>query len=483
MPKSLRLLIYYLPLLLALNSSGQVIYFDKTYDNQNLTERCSNVLLKEDGNYFFSTSSIFFNPGWGGSLNYYAIDDYGEVLTDTSTYIDSSRYEIGYIAATSDDNFVNFYSFAAPNLNYNFSLSKVTSEGIEIWTQEYGDTALTNSARHVIETFDKGFLLVGQSYDTADGDIHVIKTDSSGNLEWEKSYGGNDFEAGLSGVQTPDRGFFILGWTRSFGSGERDFYLIKTDSVGNQEWQKTYGGNDMESGWGIVELADDNYLLSGAKVSSGLDRGWLIKIEPNGDIIWQKNYYHGSNITNEFFWSKELPNKSIVVVGLTNNSTQGDAGWLVKTDSAGNLLWQRKYNFNNFTDLFYDVLPTSDGGFLLSGQCINTANNISQDAWLLKVDSLGCAYENCTVGIEEESKKVMVDVYPNPTSEILNIELQESNKIYEVEITDINGQVVYKSEIGNQKSEVSVSGYANGIYLLTLENEEQRTSLKIVIQH
>jgi len=121
---------------------------------------------------------------------------------------------------------------------------------------------------------------------------------------------------------------------------------------------------------------------------------------------------------------------------------------------------------------------------LLGGQAWNATTN-NQDAWLLKVDSLGCPYPNCVTGIDEEEKKVLADVYPNPASEILNIELQE-NKHYNLTLTDLQGKVVFVSLLDYARSDkfaIDVSGFANGVYFLSLQNSEQRTTVKIVIQH
>ncbi len=348
------------------------------------------------------------------------------------------------------------------------------------FNKNYGDSVNDEQVFYVINTYDKGFLIVGQSVVPASvsADMYAVKVDSAGNFEWDKYYGGSNFEGASSVIQTPDSGYLVLGFTQSFGPNTK-WYLVKTDKYGNQEWDKRYSSNDNQSGWGITKLNDGNYLMAGGG-SDGNAR--IIKINPTGDIIWQRTYSNPNSEANYFYWARELPDKSIVAVGGTNNMTEIDAGWIVKIDSVGTKLWERKYNKTENVDLFYDFIKTDDGGFLLAGLAWNTSSS-SQDAWLLRVDSLGCAYEDCTVGIDDEGIKVLVDVYPNPAGEVLNLELQEVRKVYEVELTDINGQVVYKSEIRNHKSEIAVSGFANGIYLLTLQNEEERVTVKVVVQH
>lgn len=431
--------------------------------------------------YVFAAFSLYWNQNESDAL-LVKVDEQGDTVFSVRKSKENTKYFPTALVKSHDDGYVIFSS-AIDNLNNNrdFSLIKINSNNEIEFTKTYGDTVNSEQAMHIINTNDKGFLIMGQSVvpPNISADMYVVKTDSAGNFEWEQYYGGNNFEAACSAIQTSDTGYLILGWTQSFGNGGLDWYLVKTDGLGNQQWQRTYGGTSDESGNGIVALSDTVYLLSGGG-GNGFAR--LRKITKTGMEIWQKGYSYSGSEANYLYWARELPDKSIVAAGGTNNLAESDAGWLIKTDSVGTLLWQRKYNKTANVELFYDFIPTADGGFLMCGQAWNI-NNSSQDAWLLKVDSVGCEYENCLVGIDEINKKVIVDVYPNPASEILNIELQETGKIYEVELTNINGQVIYQSEIRNPKSVIDISQLTNGIYLLMLQNSEQRTTFKIVIQH
>ncbi len=159
-----------------------------------------------------------------------------------------------------------------------------------------------------------------------------------------------------------------------------------------------------------------------------------------------------------------------MAVGLTTYAEEGNAGYLQKTDSNGNLLWQQKYNYNENTDLFYNVLPTADGGFLLSGQCAN--DTTGQDAWLLKVDSLGCPYPNCTVGIEEENKTVAFNLWPNPATEVLNVEVFNTKQTA-LYIKDMMGKEVYHSTFSEAKIAVDVSQFSKGIYLVEVNTANE----------
>ncbi len=461
---------------------GQPIYFDSLYDQDSMTERCINVLSYGNGGYQAITTSRHLNSPGGSQLNLYYLDGEGVAVFYQSEYEEQGRFEAGWSLLASDSRHVVYYSHASPNVGFQFALRKVDAEGATLWLHEYGDTAITSAATHAIETRDFGFLLIGQEANSSDGDMHVIKTDSVGNLEWEKSFGGNLFDCGNSAALTEDGGFLILGWTRSYGAGERDFYLIKTDSLGNQQWQRTYGGGGDEGGFGIILLNDGNYLLAGGgSQGSAGSVGKKYKVTPEGEVIWSKTYAYSSNSGNNLWETVELPNGDLASSGLTDRNGNNNSGWLLKTDSLGEVIWQREYDKSAYPDLFYSVLATEDGGFLLSGQAVNE-ETMSQDAWLLKVDSVGCAYPNCITGVDEvEPTKVMVDVWPNPTADFFNIVFQQQG-VAEVHLCDMAGKLLFQKQTTQLREVIDVSALENGLYLLSVLQGEMKTTVKVMVQ-
>jgi hypothetical protein len=128
------------------------------------------------------------------------------------------------------------------------------------------------------------------------------------------------------------------------------------------------------------------------------------------------------------------------------------------------------------------MLTTEDGGFLLGGQAVNL-ETMSQDAWILKVDSVGCAYPNCLVGIDEtEPTKVMVDMWPNPATDVLNIELQQQGGA-EVHLCDMAGKLLLQKQMTQMRETIDVSTLQNGLYLLTVIQDASRATVRIVVQH
>jgi len=467
--------------LCGINTQAQFIYFDSLYDSGlNINEEIASEALEEYQLGIYSVISSSANPFALGQLYYFETASDGHRIKEILIENDiPGRHYAKNLIIISDSLALTASSFTDTIGQKQKSLTQFNRyTGEVIWRKYYGSLLNADYCAHFIKTYDAGYAITGQSVDSVDAQINLIKTDSNGNQQWENYYGGVGYESSRSLIQTPDSGFMLLGWTQSFG--QRKIYLVKTDSLGNQQWQRTYASGGTSSGWGIIALEDGNYLLTGSSGDgSGNSKGVLIKVSPLGDMIWSKDYTYQNLSGNNLSWSKELNDNSLISVGMTHDNN--DAGFLIKTDSAGNLLWQRRYNKNNDTDLFYSIIETSDGGFLLGGQARNV-QPFNQDAWLLKVDSLGCPYADCTVGIDEQNKKVLVDVYPNPASDLLNVELQENND-YDLTLTDLQGKVIYASTTLSMTSTIDVSGFADGVYLLTLQNEEQRTTLKIIIQH
>jgi len=363
-------------------------------------------------------------------------------------------------------------------------LTCLSPTGPVYWRQVYGLPDRTENPTRVIRCSDGGYAITGQVVlpqgQSGNGMMYLIRTDSLGNPLWERMYGGPLFDAGNDLIETPDGGFLQLGWTRSFGAGQRDWYLVKADSLGNQQWQRTYGDVNNQSGASIISVADGNYVMCGG---AGGGKARMIKVNSGGEVIWQQDYDHPEGIGSNYLFSVvSLPDGTIAACGLTNNPIDKDAGWLVKTDSEGNELWQRKYNKNESVDLFYTMLATEDGGFLLGGQALNDETN-SQDAWLLKVDSVGCAYPNCLVGVDElDSREVVVDVWPNPATDVLNVELQLQGGA-EVHLYDMAGKLHLQKQMTQMRETIDVSTLQNGLYLLTVIQAASRTTVRIVVQH
>jgi hypothetical protein len=449
-------------------SAESQIYFDNLYGNDSTGGGIGIGGTVQLGMYFYSWSNLFQIPRLAQYSFMIDVDGNQIAEFDLSTP-DTISEQSGNVIVRDDTLLVGMaYQRVLTDTGIQGDAVLIchSSEGLIHWKRTFGEQGRLDIPQRVALTDDYGYVLVGQVTivtGSDDGQVWLVKTDEIGIVEWEQTYGGSNYDNGSDVVQTPDGGYLLLGWTRSYGAGQRDFYLIKTDSEGNEEWYETYGTTAEEIGKNILGLSDGNYLLTGSGSQIGGSLGRIYKVAPNGALIWSKTYVYENNTDHNLHKTVEMWNGDLVSVGVTDLNS--NAGYLVRTDSLGEVIWQREYDKNESTDLFYSLLATDDGGFLLSGQAVNEETN-SQDAWLLKVDSLGCTFPNCIVGVDEEERTVIVDVWPNPTSEVLNIEKTNDGETLTFSVFDMNGNEVLNQVQYDAHGSIDVSKWAAGIYIM-----------------
>jgi hypothetical protein len=262
-----------------------------------------------------------------------------------------------------------------------------------MWSQFYGGTDQDGwlGNVHLVETSDGGFAVFGDTHSFGAGnvDFWLVKTNALGDMEWNRTYGGTDFEHAYSLVGTSDGGFALFGDTSSFGVGGSDFWLVKTDSSGNMEWNRTYGGTEHEQGSSLVLTSDGGYALAGhIQPTNGGDADfWLVKTDANGNMEW--NHTYGGANTEVF---PALIKTSDGGFALAGNRAPIDSGrsdfWLIKTDGSGNLEWNQTYGGAGH-DYVYSLVQTLDGGFALAGDTHSFSVGDDTDFWLIKTDASG----------------------------------------------------------------------------------------------
>ncbi len=169
-------------------------------------------------------------------------------------------------------------------------LVKTDSEGRMEWNRTYGGM-YSDTVCSLVRTSDDGYAMAGSRFAPAVRDFWVVKTDSAGNVEWERTYGGVQSEKASSLVQTLDGGYAIAGYTMPSG-GKTDFWLVKIDSTGNMEWNRTYGGFEQDIAHSLVQTADGGYALAGHTYSFGGGEcdAWLVKTDSMGNLEWNRTY-------------------------------------------------------------------------------------------------------------------------------------------------------------------------------------------------
>ncbi len=245
------------------------------------------------------------------------------------------------------------------------------------WQRTYGGTS-SEEGYCVDKTTDGGYVVTGYTFSFGNHlQIYVVKTDSLGDTLWTRNFGGAGHERGLCIKQTSDGGYIIVGFTNSFGNGYQ-IYLIKLNSLGDTLWTRTYGGPDTEIGYSVDETQDRGYIITGGgHFMWAYDPVYLIKTDSMGNIEWNKVYYSESLYTTGRSVQQTTDGGYIV----TGSEGDADDIFLMKTDSLGDTLWYKTYGFP-YVSVGRYVEQTSDGSYIITGKR-------SSRAFLLKTDSLG----------------------------------------------------------------------------------------------
>jgi hypothetical protein len=325
--------------------------------------------------------SINVDAEWNTVLAHSIEDDMGYCVQQTS--------DLGYIVVGCNSSVIG---------STDVWLIKLDENGRKKWDKSFHNSK-GDEGYCVRQTSDDGYIIVGQtaqldSYSSnviREGDLWLIKTDSDGDEVWNKVLGGEDADTGHCVQQTTDGGYVILGGTASYGHGRGDFWLIKTDSNGNEVWSKTFGGSAMEEGKYVQQTSDGGYIMVGRTYSfgAGLTDIWLIKADSNGNEVWNKTFggvdYDDGNCV------QETSDGCYVLLGYTRSFGASvrdmDDMWLIKTDSDGNWVWSKRFGGLGGQS-GNCVQETTDGGYILLGHNNSYTTN-GCDVWLIKMDSDG----------------------------------------------------------------------------------------------
>ncbi len=409
-------------------------------------------------------------------------------------------------------------------------LIKTNDSGDVQWTKKY-DRGFDDKGYSVYQTTDGGYIFTG--YAQGPGSLYLIKTDSSGVILWTNIYNGPNTETGYSVQQTTDGGYIVAGETDGFGAGQKDVFLIKTDSTGVVLWTKTFGGTNSDFGRSVQQTTDGGYIITGATMSFGAGNQdiYLIKTDDIGDTLWTKTF--GGLLDEVGYSVRQTADGGYIITGYTESFGAGLKDvYLIKTNGSGDTLWTKAYGGTG-VDEGHSVEQTSDGGYVITG---NTGIGIGQSSvYLIKTDANGIV--DCsqfptativgnpatqsgntsvsginsgiyavptgtlvtsaapsdsviclTVGIPEAGFDIEnLIVYPNPSSGRFTLEMQitEAQDVV-LKIISILGQEVYvekrKLNPGIYRKEIDIRAHAKGIYLLQITTRRGVMSKRIVLE-
>lgn len=443
---------------------SQSITFEKWYsDSSAVVGYC--VQQTQDGGYIVTGRRSL--PCFGcNDLVLLKLDELGNELW-MKVYGSSVGDDAGnYVRQTSDSGYiVTGYTDISGAGKDKIYLLKTNSLGDTLWTKNFGGTNIAE-ANSVQQTTDGGYIIAGFIFKVTDGDVYLIKTNSNGDTLWTRMYGKTNDDVGQSVLQTSEGGYIICGYTYTSNNGD-EFYLIRTKTNGDTLWTKTWGGIGGDRLMEIQKTVDGNFIVAGSTTSYGAGDWdcYLAKTDTAGNILWSKTY--GNTNENTASSVKPTVDGGYIIAGSTAVPTaNGYNVYAVKTNGIGDTLFTKQFSGLGEGDGYF-VSQTTDGGFVISG---STKNQIPIfGIYVIKTDSSG----NILTGVSEiETATNNILLFPNPTTGIFAV--AADFLIQGVELYDMYGRKVFEqNKIKKEKTEINISNLPDNIYFIKIISQNK----------
>jgi hypothetical protein len=426
----------------------------------------------------YSNGNIQWQKALGGTNN-----DYAQSIRPTS---DGGFIIVGYTNSNDGDVSGNHGGFDA-------WVEKISSIGNLEWQKCLGGTN-DDKAYSIQLTADGGYILAGNTSSNS-GDVignhggqdaWVVKLSSTGSFQWQKCFGGTIDDAVQSIQPTADGGYILAGDTESndgdviSNHGYNDAWVVKFTSTGNLQWQNAIGGTGYDYANSIQNTTEGGYIFAGRSSSNDGDVSgnhgdydtWVVKLSNSGSIEWNKCFGGaGSESANCIQLTSD---GGYVLVGLAdsnNGDVTGNHGyrdvWAVKISNTGSLQWQK--SLGGTTDDFANsIQPTTDGGCILTGTTDSNNGDVSgnhgiyYDIWIVKLDTI--------LDINTFNNQVL-NLYPNPTIGLLQLQTPNNTNFNQIIITDSTGKIVLEQT--QNTTQVNVEQLASGLYIIKAFSGEE----------
>jgi hypothetical protein len=453
------------------------------------TEEAYSGVRTSDGGYAILGSTYSFGAG-DHDIYLLRLDSHGDTLW-SRTY-GGLATEYGYdIQLTGDGGFVVVgvtYSYGAGDADV--WLLRLDFMGGIVWSHTFGGAG--KDTGRSVRVISGGFLIGGGTSSFGHGydDFYLLRTNSLGDTLWTRAYGGGGGEVAFATRPTPDGGFVMCGATGSFGVGYSSMYVVKTDSNGDTLWTTTYGGSRADMGYGIEVALDGGLIMVGATASYGAGEYdiYLVKTDPDGFLEWEATY--GGAMADQGFSVRPVPDGGYLIAGTTASFGSGKFdGIAIRTNPIGTVEWQRTYGGTKSDYCYYSV--TDNNAWVLIGHTFSYGAGGS-DVFINKITADGATSvdDNDEPLLPEDF--ILSQNYPNPFNLSTTIEFTLAQR-GDVVLTVYNilGQTVREWRFGEVPSGphsvvwngLDCNGFevASGIYLYSLRADTQRLTKKMVL--
>jgi len=435
-------------------------------------------IIKTDRNAVRQWSNIYGSPSieWGYSVR--ETFDHGYIITGYTNQNGASGYDM--------------------------YLLKITNLGAVEWTKNIGGTDW-DFGYGIELTADSGFIICGKSYSFSNGgsDVYIVKTNSTGDVLWQKNYGGLQDESANAIIRDRNNDYAIIGETRSFGAGDDDIWILKINGNGDTLWTRTFGGVKFDAGYGIDTAIDGNYVAIGTTFNFNVDTAsnmYFMKVDTLGNEVWGSP--QGGQRTEEGRVVKTLPDGEIVSGGMTESyGLGGKAYHMLRNTSGGGFVDGASFGGTDDEE-GYSVAVGLDNQIVFAGTSNSYGAGLN-DVYLIRIDTFTFVgdyflsiheYNDSLVGIDDHAGNAHegMFIYPNPASGFFKLKLPElfsSSQNCSIQIADLAGRILKEFPVNDKfvstGHEIKIETgkeFSEGIYFVSVvsDGRVQQTSKLIL---
>ena len=388
-----------------------------------------------------ATTSSISAIDYSAEYNQLWSKQYGDVNIDQLVSVVQTK-DGGYVAAGS-------YEDLSTDITYGWVM-KIDKDGNEIWSNHYNLTSHFSMLYRVEETSDGGFIVAGVSYfDTASTEYGwLLRLDANGNEIWSNQYGiATSIEVLVSVKQTSDGGFIAAGYTDgtlpgNISYGLDDGWVLRVDANGNEIWSNQYGSAGSDRIEGIIITDDNHFVAVGATTGSvtdgtliGIEDGWMLKVDSSGNEVWSKQY--GSPAVDTFNSIIQTSTGNYLAVGqagaaIGDNTFSGGVAdtWLTEINPSGNEVWTKMYGSSG-DDGLVDITSTKTGDYVAVGYTTGdmTITNLSASSKMNSKANIG-GYDGLVLKVDSSGNLLWSNQYGTPETDVLEGVIQSADGSY-----------------------------------------------------